>query len=105
MTGPASPLVGMAAAARARGVSYRQFAARWRDYVRRGFPAPVEDARPYLWRRQSLQDWAERAEAATRAALLAPPSAANDSRRHERLDHQRARLGLLQRGPHARDGL
>jgi hypothetical protein len=80
-------LVGMAAAARARGEHYDTFRKRWPSYVvdaADGFPAPVKDCRPYKWRPSSLEAWQARREAETAAALLRaatdPVVAANDPR-------------------------
>lgn len=76
--------VGMLAAAHAKGEGYDTFRKRWRDYVLAGFPAPIEDRRPYKWRPSSLEAWQARREAETAAALLraatVPDVPANDAR-------------------------
>lgn len=78
-------LIGMAGAARAAGRHYDTFRKGWRAMVAAdGFPAPVRDAAPYMWRPSSLSAWQDRREAATRDALIRaaadhkPP--ANDAR-------------------------
>lgn len=76
--------VGMRAAAHAKGDHYDTFRKRWRAYVLAGFPAPIEDCRPYKWRPSSLQAWQARKEAETAAALIRaatdPVVPANDAR-------------------------
>lgn len=70
-------LIDMQGVADWRGLNYDTVRKGWRAWVRAGFPAPVEDARPYRWRLTSLEAWAERQEAATRAALLRPVDASD----------------------------
>lgn len=69
-------LLDMHGVAAFRGVHYDTARKGWRSWVRgEGFPAPVRDARPYRWNPASLDAWAARQEAATRAALLRPTDA------------------------------
>jgi hypothetical protein len=100
---PLEALADMKAAARVRGLGYDAFRKGWRREVReRGFPAPVRDARPYLWRPSSLAAWQERAEAETRARILGaatgPDAAANQNdpgRQAAPSRQDRARLDVL----------
>lgn len=81
--GPA-PLVGLDVAARYAGRAKATFIKVWPSWVKkRGFPAPVTPAKPYLWREASLRAWQDRAEAENAMTLCAEadaPPVSNDNR-------------------------